>query len=84
MSPSIRLKNLDENRNYFLKEIEKNEFTSKKLKICETLNYIDNFFILASTITGCISISPFAFFAWYLSSAIGLKIFAIAPGIKKV
>ena len=33
MSPAIRLKNLDENRNYFLKEIEKNESMSKKLKI---------------------------------------------------
>ena len=35
---------------------------SKKYKtICTTLNYIELFLILASTITGCISISAFAF-----------------------
>ena len=35
---------------------------SKKRKIiCTTLNYIEHFLILASTITGCISISAFAF-----------------------
>ena len=35
---------------------------SKKRKIiCTTLNYIEHFLILAPTITGCISISAFAF-----------------------
>ena len=52
-----------------------------------TLNYIERFLVLASTITGCISIS---FFASLLgipieitSSAIGLRLCSITSGIKK-
>ena len=61
MSQEFRLKNIDEIRNYFLEETEQNEFMSKNHKIfCTTLNYIEHFLILASTITGCISISVFA------------------------
>ena len=55
-----------------------------------TLNYIEHFLILVSTITGCILISVFFFFASVLgisigitSFAIGLKICGIAVGIKK-
>ena len=75
-------------KNYFLEEIDQNEFVSRKHKIvCTTLNYIDDFLILASTITGCISISPFASLLGIpigiTISAIGLKISAIAAGIKK-
>ena len=33
----------------------------KHNKVCTTPNYIEQFLILASTITGCISISAFAF-----------------------
>ena len=51
------------------------------------LNHIERFLILASTITGCISIS---FFASILGipieitrSAIGLRLCAITAGIKK-
>ena len=29
-------------------------------KVCATLNYIEHFLMLASTITGCVSISAFA------------------------
>ena len=51
-----------------------------------TLNYIERFLILASAITGCISISAFASLLGIpignTSSAIGLKIWAIAAGIK--
>ena len=55
------MKNIDETRNYFVEEIEQNELMSGKLKkVCTTLNYIEHFLILASTITGCISISAFA------------------------
>ena len=32
----------------------------KHKKVCTTLNYIEHFLILASTITGCVSISAFA------------------------
>ena len=75
-----RLKNTDEARNCFLEEIKQNELMSKKHeKVCTTLNYIEHILILTSTITGCILISAFS----SLSSVIGLKIRAIAVGIKK-
>ena len=32
----------------------------KHKKVCTTLNYIEHFIILASAVTGCISISAFA------------------------
>ena len=64
---------------------------SKKHKIVvqvsTTLNYIEHFLTLASTITGCISISAFASLIVIpiriMSSAIGLEICAITSGIKK-
>ena len=50
-------------------------------------NYIEHFLVLVSTITGCISISAFAnllgISIGITSSAIELKICAIARGIKK-
>ena len=80
--------NIDQTRNYLIEEINRNELMSKKhKKVCTTLNYIEHFLILASTITGCISISAFASLIGILigitSSAIGLKICAITAGIKK-
>ena len=88
ISQEFRLKNIDETRNYFLEEIKQNELMSKKhKKVCTALYYIEHFLILASTITGCISISAFASLIGIpigiTSSAIGLKICAIAAGIKK-
>ena len=61
---------------------------SRKYKnICTTQNYIEQFLILASAITGCISISTFASFLGIpigiTSSGIGLKTFAITSRIKK-
>ena len=53
MSQDFRLKNTDETKEFFLKNIEQNELMSKKLnKICTTLNFIEHFLILASTVTG--------------------------------
>ena len=88
ISQEFRLKNIDETRNYLIEEINRNELMSKKhKKVCTTLNYIEHFLILASTITGCISISAFASLVGIpignTSSAIGLKICEIAAGIKK-
>ena len=61
ISQEFRLKNIDETRNYFHEEIKQNELTSRRhKKVCATLNYTEHFVILASTITGCISISAFA------------------------
>ena len=88
MIQEFRLKNINETWHYFLEEIEQNELMSKKhKKICSTINYIEQVLILASTNTGYISISAFASLFGILigitSSAIGLKICAIAAGIKK-
>ena len=59
----------------------------KHKKVCTTLNYIEHFIILASTINGCISVSVSASLLGIpigiTSSAIQLKICAIAAGIKK-
>ena len=88
ISQEFRLKNIDETRNYLIEEINRNELMSKKhKKVCITLNYIEHFLILASTITGCISISAFVSLLGIpigiTNSAIGLKICAITVGIKK-
>ena len=88
ISQEFRLKNIDETRNYLIEEINQNELMSQNLKkICTTLNYIEHFLILASTITGCVSISAFASLVGIpigiTSSAIGLKICAITAEIKK-
>ena len=57
-------------------------------KVYTTLNYIGKFLILPSAITGCISVSAFAFLLGIpigiTSSAVGLKICAIAAGIKSI
>ena len=87
MSQEFRLKNIDETRNYFLEEIKQNKLMSRKhKKDCKTLNYIERFLILASTINGYISIFAFASLfdipIGITSSAIGLKTCAIAAGIK--
>ena len=61
--------------------------SKKYKKICTTLNYVEHFLILGSTITGCIWISAFtslvAIPIRITSSAIGLKICAITAAIKK-
>ena len=61
--------------------------SKKHKKVCTTLNYIEHFLMLSSTITGCISIYAFASLVvipiGITSSAIGLKICAIPAAIKK-
>ena len=78
ISQEFRLKNIAETRNYYLEDIEQNGLMSwKHKKACATLNYIEHFLILASTIYGCISISGFASLLGIpigtTSSATGLK-----------
>ena len=87
-SQECRLKNVDETRNYLIEEINRSELISKKhKKICATLNYIEHFLILASTVTGCVSISAFASLVGIpigiTSSAIELKICVITAAIRK-
>ena len=81
-------KNIDERRNYWTEEINRNKLISKNhKKVCTTLKFIENFPILGSAITGCVSISAFASLVGIpigiTSSAIGLKICAITAAIKK-
>ena len=87
ISQKFRWKHTHETRNYWIEEIKKNQLISRKhKKVCTTLSYIEHFLILASTITGCISISAFASLIGIpigiTSSAIGLKICAITARIK--
>ena len=93
-SQEFRFKNVNETRDYFLEKIEQNELMSRKvqkrfvLTVLLTIDYIEDWLILGSTITGCISTSAFASLfdipIGITSSAIGLKICGIAAGIKSL
>ena len=88
MSQEIRLKNISETRNYLPEEVNQNKLISRKhKKVCTTLNYIEHILILASKITGCISISDFAYLIGVsigiTSSAIGSKMCTIAARVKR-
>ena len=57
ISQEFRQKNIDEKINYLTEVINRNKLMSKKhKKVRTTLNYTEQFLILGSTITGCISI----------------------------
>ena len=61
ISQELRLKNIEETRNYFLEEIKHIEFINEKYKkVFTTLNYIKHLCICGSIITGYISLSTFA------------------------
>ena len=88
ISQEFRLKNIDETRNYFIKEINQNELMSKKhKKICRVLIYIEYILVLISAVTRCVFIADFAslvgIYVGIASSAIGLKICGITAIIKK-
>ena len=59
----------------------------KDKKVGKTLNYIEHFLILASTIAGCISIFAFGYLLDFpigiISSAIGLKFNAVTARVGK-
>ena len=84
----FRLTKNDEKRNYLLDEIKNKYLLSEKYKkACKYLNYVEHMLILASTITGCVSVSAFASSVdipvAITSSAVGINICAITAGIKK-
>ena len=88
ISQEFRLENIDETRGYFLEEIKQNGLMRREhKKVCITLNYIERFLILGSSISGCVSISAFASLIGIrigiMSPAIELKVWAISVGIKK-
>ena len=84
----FRLRKIDETRNYLLDEIKCNDLMSDIYKkTCKHPNYVEQLFILASTVTGCVLISEFASLVCapvgITGSAVGINICAIIAGIKK-
>ena len=60
-SLQIRLRKIDETRDYLLEEIKHNDLMSEKYKkTCKYLNYVEHLPILSSTTTGCVSMFTFA------------------------
>ena len=59
----------------------------KYKKTCKYLHYVELLVILSSTVTSCVSVSAFALLVCVpvgvTNSAVGIKICAIAKGIKK-
>ena len=87
ISWEFRQKNLEEISNYFIKKLNQNRFLSKKHKNVYAIhNYIEYLLILASAVTGCVSISAFTSLVGILigiaSSVIGKTNCAITAGIK--
>ena len=81
MSQEFRFKNIDGTRNYFLEEIERNEFIGKKhKKFCTTLtlSYFSfcNYWMYFN-LCFCYSAQYF-----YWNYELGLKTCAIAAGLK--
>ena len=87
-SVEFRLREIDETRNYLLDEIKHNNLMREKYKkTFKYLNQAENFLILVSTVTGCVSISTFASLAFVpvgITSSVGeTKVCAITAEIKK-
>ena len=88
-SLEFRLRKFDETRNYLLDEINHNDLMSEKYKkTFKYSNYVEHLLILASTVTGWVSISAFASLfcvpVGITSSAVGVNICAIMAGNQKV
>ena len=88
ISQEFRLKEVDEKRNYFIEEVKQNKLISKKhKKIFRTLNQTDHLFILVSTVTGCVSVSPCTSLVSIpvgtANSATTMRVCTITAGIKK-
>ena len=60
--------------------------SKKHKKVCTALSYVEHFPILASAVTGCVSISAFVslfgILIWIVSSGVGIKNWTITAGIK--
>ena len=81
------LRKINEIKNYTLGEIKHNDLVTEKYNSHKILYHVEHLLILASTVTGCISISAFSSLVCVsfgiLSSALGIKVYAITAGIKK-
>ena len=78
-SLEFRLRKIDETRHYLLEEIKHNDLMSEKYKkTCKYLNNFENLLTLASTVSGCVSISEIALLVCvplgFTSFAVGIKI----------
>ena len=82
LSQEIRLKYIDEPIYYFIED----QMSKKYKKVSATLNYIEHLLILASVVTGCVSISALASLVVFQIDItyieLGLKIYAITAKIK--
>ena len=75
----FRLKKVDETRKYLLDDIKYNDLMSKKhKKLCRALNNLQNFLVFVSLFGVPVMYSA------VMSSAVGIKNFAITAGIKIV
>ena len=88
MSHRFRLEKVHETRDYLFEKLNQNELMNQKQnKVFRTINYIEHFLILGTTITGCISISASASLVGIpvviTSSWIGLKICAKTEAISR-
>ena len=62
-------------KKYLVEEVKPNKLISKQYKkVCKTLNYIKHLLILPSMVSGCISISAFAFLVIIPVGIVGLGI----------
>ena len=87
-SLTFRLRKNDETRNYLLDEIKHNYLMSEKYKkTSKYLNYIEKLLILASAVTGCVSIFAFSSLIYVpvgiTSSAVGINICAVTAESKR-
>ena len=63
----FRLRKIDKTRNYLLDELKHNDLIGEKCKkTYKYLNYVEHLLILASIVTGCVSISAFASYFVFL------------------
>ena len=88
MNQEFRLNKINEIKNYLIEETNWNELMNKNhKKVCRVLNDIEHLLIVISTITGCVSMSAFAYLVGVptgiTSYAIGFKICVTIVGIKK-
>ena len=87
-SLTFRLRKNDETRNYLLDEIKHNYLMSQKYKkTSKYLNYVEKLLILASAVTGCVSIFAFSSLIYVpvgiTSSAVGINICAVTAESKR-
>ena len=83
----IRLKKLDEMRNYLLQDIKHDLMSKKQKRMCRTLNYFEHSLLFISAVTDCVLIFAFVSLAripiGISSSAVLLKICVLTAAIKK-